>query len=94
MTVAKFTKRPSIVEAIPWIGSNTEEVREFCIDEDGDSVILNSNIRVINDEYSLVIQSALGRQIVPLGTWIVKEKGQFFVCDAEEFLREYEPKNS
>lgn len=84
-----FTKKPSTIEAIPWLGSNAEEVRKFCVDEEGDSVLTWTRISLIKDDYCIFIND----RPCKLGEWIVKEKGQFYVCDAEEFLRDYEPTN-
>ncbi len=78
----KFRKKPIVIDAIQWTGSNPSEIIEFC---DG-SASYDRN-------YSeMTIYTLEGKHIASLGDWIIKGvKGEFYPCKYEIFRLTYEP---
>lgn len=86
----KFIRKPQVVEALPWLGNNAEAVREFCKDEDGNSVlVVNYIVKLIDDSYRLYIDG----NPIDIGEWIVKSGNEFTVCGAVEFNEWYDAEN-
>lgn len=81
----KFVQKPKEVLAIPWLGDNAIQVREFCKYEDGTSALSPSKIQLIKEGYHLVVD---GNE-VDIGEWIVKSGDEFIVVDAIEFEEQY-----
>lgn len=86
-----FKQKPKIISAIPWIGINADEIREFCILPDGESSLVGPNLLLVNDEYTISIVTENGNKTVPLGYWIIREPGgDFSICDPVLFEVMYE----
>lgn len=79
--MAKYRKKPVIVEAVQWTGNNYDEICEFCtgilIDPVGDG--------------KLKIPTLEGDHIASIGDYIIKGvKGEFYPCKHDIFEQTYE----
>lgn len=75
----KYRKKPVVVEAVRFIGSNYEEIRKF-IGQD----TLCSNL-------SVVIPTLEGDMIAQKGDYIIKGvQGEFYPCKPDIFAETYE----
>lgn len=78
----KFRKKPVVIEAIQWNGSNMYEVIEFT---DG-----SDNFGFVDDKVS--IETLEGVMTASLGDWIIKGvHGEFYPCKPDIFEKTYEP---
>ena len=79
--MAKYRKKPVVIEAIQWTGANHAEVIDFM---SGDSLDFR-------DE-GLFIHTREGDMYAAPGDWIIKGvKGEFYPCKPEIFAQTYEP---
>lgn len=88
--MAKFRKKPVVIEAIQWNGSNFDEIKNFA----------NSNVRYYSyyekNEYSeskttLIIPTLEGEMIASIGDYIIKGvKGEYYPCKPDIFEATYE----
>lgn len=79
----KYIKRPEIVDALPWSGSNLAEVEKL---------INNPEVRIISDaDKDIVISFDDKVFIVTPGDYIIKEiTGKIYSCDSQTFIQSYE----
>lgn len=79
--MAKFRKKPVVIEAVRWDGSNSGEVYRFIGDEPyGDFV------------NEIPIKTLEGTMVASLGDWIIKGvKGEYYPCKPDIFDATYEP---
>jgi hypothetical protein len=89
----KFRKKPVVVEAIQWTGSNLEEIRNFV---GGDLIEDWMEFFDIKRELkkmlvSIAIDTLEGTMRVDYGDYIIKGvKGEFYPCKSDIFLATYE----
>lgn len=75
----KYRKKPVVIEAIRFIGSNYEEVREF----------ISQN--TLCSDSSIVIPTLEGDMVAQKGDYIIKGvQGEFYPCKPEIFKETYE----
>lgn len=75
----KFRKKPVVIEAIRFIGSNYEEVREFI----GQNTLCS--------DLSIVISTLEGDMVAQKGDYIIKGvQGEFYPCKPDIFNATYE----
>ena len=75
----KYRKKPVVIEAIRFIGSNYEEIREF-IDQN-----------TLCSDSSIVIPTLEGDMVAQKGDYIIKGvQGEFYPCKPEIFKETYE----
>lgn len=75
----KYRKKPAVIEAIRFIGSNYEEIREF-IDQN-----------TLCSDSSIVIPTLEGDMVAQKGDYIIKGvQGEFYPCKPEIFKETYE----
>ena len=75
----KFRKKPVVIEAIRFIGSNYEEVREFI----GQNTLCS--------DLSIVISTLEGDMVAQKGDYIIKGvQGEFYPCKPDIFNSTYE----
>lgn len=83
----KFRKKPVEIEAVRFVGSNYEEIREFI----GQNTLCS--------DLSIVIPTLEGDMVAQKGDYIIKGiKGEFYPCKPDIFEETYEevisiPKN-
>ncbi len=92
--MAKYRKKPIVVEAIQWTGSNLEEIRNFV----GNDLIENY-IKHFDIERTLIKQTLAGiaintlegTMIVNYGDYIIKGvNNEFYPCEPDIFKQTYE----
>lgn len=81
--MAKFRKKPVVIDAIQWVGTNTQEVYDFC----------NSGSRdchVMGDK--LLISTLEGVMTASNGDWIIRGvNGEHYPCKPDIFSATYQP---
>jgi len=83
--MAKYRKRPVVIDAIKWTGYNTIEINDFCGD----------NWRISGDYAPhlpvLRIKTLEGDHIATIGDYIIKGiKGEFYPCKPDIFELTYD----
>ena len=75
----KYRKKPVVIEAIRFIGSNYEEIREFI----GQNTLWSDS--------SIVIPTLEGDMVAQKGDYIIKGvQGEFYPCKPDIFAETYE----
>ena len=77
--MAKYKTKPVVIEAIRFIGSNYEEIREFI----GQNTLCS--------DLSIVISTLEGDMVAQKGDYIIKGvQGEFYPCKSDIFNATYE----
>lgn len=77
--MTKYKKKPVVIEAIRFIGSNYEEIREFI----GQNTLCS--------DLSIVISTLEGDMVAQKGDYIIKGvKDEFYPCKPDIFEETYE----
>lgn len=86
--VAKYRKKPVVIEAVQWTGENFEEIQKMLINADENRVIMpHPN----EDDDSLLIVTLEGEMRADKGDYIIKGiQGEFYPCKPEIFAQTYE----
>ena len=82
--VAKYRKKPVVIEAIQWMGYNPTEARLFARDEDGEECF---------DCVKPAVYDFLHDTWIPCeeGDWIIRGvQGEFYPCKPDIFEATYE----
>ena len=87
----KFRKKPVVIEAMRWSGSNLSEIIDF-------TGLHPSANKWTWEEYEAVVQkdglkifTLEGSHLASVGDWIIKGvKGEFYPCKPDIFLATYE----
>lgn len=80
--MAKYRKKPVVIDAIQWSGINHDDVSEFASDA----------IIKFLDDGRLSIRTLEGNLIASPGDWIIKGvKGEVYACKPDIFQQTYEP---
>lgn len=78
----KYQKKPVVVEAVQFNGTNHEEIFDFTGRE---------NIGGSNAEGNFNVLTLEGYKPVPAGYWVIKGvKGEFYPCEDEIFNMTYD----
>lgn len=78
----RFVKKPIVIEAMLWDGSNKEEVEKF---------IENEELYLFTEPNTLKINTLEGDMIVSVGDYIIKGvNGEFYPCKPDIFEKTYE----
>lgn len=96
MAIAKYRKKPVVIEAIQWTGDNLHQVIAFC---DGPPDTRSNHAGMKWDEYAdlvrrdgLKIFTLEGKMLASVGDWIIKGvKGELYPCKDEIFSMTYDP---
>ena len=89
----KYVKKPVVIEAIQWDGTNLEEIKEFV----GDSLIYDINDAAWQvgkgaPHILMQIKTLEGNHICSKGDYIIKGvKGEFYPCKPDIFEETYSP---
>jgi hypothetical protein len=84
----KYRKKPVVIDAVQFTGTNHAEIFEFCKDA-SNSVTGTDKFTVSN---SLWIQTLEGGHVASPGDWIIRGvKGEFYPCKPDIFAATYEP---
>ena len=77
----KYRKKPIVVEAVQWTGSNLDELRAFVPEE----------FRYNKIHQPMGIWTLEGVMTISEGDWIIKGvKGEFYPCKPDIFAESYE----
>ena len=72
----KYIKKPIPIEAIQWMGDNSEEVLTF----------MEGNCPIFSSTGDITIQTLEGKMSAPIGSYIIKGvDGEFYPCRKEIF---------
>lgn len=92
--MAKYRKKPIVVEAIQWTGSNLEEIRNFVGNDLIENYIKHFDIErtLIKQTLSgIAINTLEGTMIVNYGDYIIKGvNNEFYPCKPDIFKQIYE----
>lgn len=81
--IKKYRKKPVVIEAMKWNGSNIDELFEFC---EG-NCFFNKN----RTNKLLFIKTLEGNHLASVGDYIIKGvKGEFYPCKPDIFEQTYE----
>ena len=89
----KYRKKPVVVEAIQWTGSNLEEIRNFVGSDLIEEYVEFFDIkRTLNKMLvGIAIDTLEGTMRVDYGDYIIEGvKGEFYPCKPDIFLKTYE----
>lgn len=91
----KYIKKPVIIEAVKWTGSNHREMFDFLTNNEKE----NEPIEVYGDNFyidhtkvngGLIIKTLEGKHIASVGDYIIKGiKGEFYPCKPDIFEETY-----
>lgn len=80
--MAKYRKKPVVIEAVRWTGKNFDEVAEL-----GDDVFVSYG----TENAHLEIKTLEGRMTASLGDWVIRGiKGEVYPCKDDIFRATYE----
>ena len=92
--MAKYRKKPVVIEAVQWTGKNHREMWDFLTGK------ADKNIEPIGDNFyidhtkvagGLIIKTLEGEHIASIGDYIIKGvKGEFYPCKPDIFDKTYE----
>lgn len=92
--MAKYRKKPVVVEAVRWTGSNLEEIRNFVGNDLIENYIEHFDIEKVLIKQTLVgiaINTLEGTMMVNYGDYIIKGvQGELYPCKPDIFLKTYE----
>ena len=93
--MAKYRKKPVVVEAIQWTGQNHREMWNFLTGKPGDYLSADGDNFYIDHsrvEGGLVIKTLEGEHIASIGDYIIcGVNGEFYPCKPDIFEKTYEP---
>ena len=92
--MAKFRKRPVIIEAVQWLGDNTDEILLF-LESDLSEFAKGSGRHYRIDKSrvagGLIIKTLEGEHLASPGDWIIKGvEGEYYPCKPDIFKSTYE----
>lgn len=80
--MAKYRKRPVIIDAILWSGDNIGVVTDF----------MNHHNAIQDENNGLSVHTLEGTTIASVGDWIIRGvQGEFYPCKPDIFAATYEP---
>lgn len=83
--MAKYRKKPVVVEAVQWTGDNVEELTSLGLEVDDELLSVEATA------YSLLISTLEGDMKANEGDYIIKGvQGEFYPCKADIFESTYE----
>jgi len=82
--MAKYRKKPVVIEAVQWDGANVDEVLGLCITV--------GSVRRTSVDHQLAIDTREGTMTASRGDWIIKGvKGELYPCKPDIFAATYDP---
>ena len=82
--MAKFRKKPVVIEAVQWTGNNIDEVISFC------PGITYHGLDGKKNGW-LLIKTLEGSMRAEINNWVIKGiKGEFYPCKSDIFEQTYE----
>jgi hypothetical protein len=88
--MAKFRKKPVVIEAVRWTGENDRQILDF--GNTGPSPLWGDDFKIESLGHSVHILTAEGTMRADRGDWIIRGvKGEFYPCKPDIFEATYEP---
>jgi hypothetical protein len=82
----EYRKKPVIIEAMQWTGSNEAEVSAFC-----PAAYWDGELPINEENGILIIKTLEGQVVASFGDYIIKGvKGEFYPCKPDIFALTYE----
>jgi hypothetical protein len=89
--MAKYRKKPVVIEAVQWTGDNFKEIQEMLKEADEKRVIM-PHPNEDKEVQSLLIVTLEGEMRADKGDYIIKGvKGEIYPCKPDIFEKTYEP---
>jgi len=89
--ISKFRKKPVVIEAVQWTGSNIDEVVKIYMDGTDESRVLKTHCPEFG---KVAISTFEGDMIADIDDWIIKGvKGEVYPCKPDIFVETYEEVN-
>jgi hypothetical protein len=90
--VIKYVKKPVIIEALKYDGTNFVEIQNFCMPSEYQNATSCAEMRRVSDEhFALYISTLEGEHIASIGDYIIKGiKGEFYPCKPDIFTASYD----
>lgn len=96
--MAKFRKKPVVIEAVQWTGDNQREIVKFCREmvlqntPENPKIAFRGRSKINPSENQVLIRTLEGVMEANAGDWIIKGvKGEFYPCKPDIFEASYEP---
>ena len=95
--MAKFRKKPVVIESIQWTGKNHREMFDFLSGQLQYKEYMTAQGAYFYIDHSkveggLVIKTLEGEHLASIGDWIIKGvSGEFYPCKPDIFEKTYEP---
>jgi len=87
----KFRKKPVVIEAVQWTGTNLVEVVKFTDNHTDISSVKWSDYVDLVQKEGLYIHTLEGRMFASINDWIIKGvKGEFYPCKPDILEMTYE----
>lgn len=88
--MAKYRKKPVVIEAVQWTGDNFEEIKKMLKDADENRAII-PHPNEDKEVKSLLIVTLEGEMRADKGDYIIKGvQGEFYPCKPDIFEQTYE----
>jgi hypothetical protein len=85
--MAKYMKKPVVIEAWQWLGTTLEDARIFCTAKN----IPHFCVGGMGGKAGLIIPTLKGNHLAQKGDWIIKGvQGEFYPIKNNIFLETYE----
>jgi len=85
----KYRKKPVVIEAVQWNGTNLEEIKNFV----GDALEFQADVLLEDEKMQImvVIKTLEGEHYASVGDFIIKGvHGEFYPCKPDIFEKTYE----
>lgn len=91
MSVIQYRKKPVVIEAIEWTGSNFDQCMRFMGDNGGHKLAYEDAEEAAKKSGSLFIRTLEGVMTAKKGDFIIKGvNGEFYPCKPDIFAKTYE----
>lgn len=85
--MAKYRKKPAIIDAWQWQGHSVKDAQDFCLSNK--LPFFNTGVR--KGKAGLIIPTKKGDMVAEPNDWIIKGvEGEFYPCKPDIFERIYE----
>ena len=88
----KFIKKPEVIEAEKWTGTNFDYIMRFMQEFHGNKLNYENAEELAYKTKKISVRTPDGIVTANVGDWIIKEaNGEFRTCNTDTFLTIYEP---
>ena len=86
--MAKFRKKPVVIEAVQWNGRSLQDAIDF----ERKNQLPNWSVGGRDGKTGIIIHTLEGDHLAEQGDWIIKGiQGEFYPCKPDIFDKTYEP---